>query len=245
MSNSQVQQFRAAVAFSAGKDSCLALHRARVQGFQVTTLLTMMEEHGKLSRSHGIPVDLLEAQALALGCVHRRASASWSDYEAVFIRELQGLKAGGITHMVFGDIDLQPHRDWEEKVCATAGLVPVLPLWHESRQALAHEVIDTGFQALVVCVNTRQLAQEFCGRWYDHAFLRDLPPEVDWCGENGEFHTFVVNGPGFAAPVAIEKGEQREFIAPAHYGGDRFVFQSLLSKAEVVPPTGIEPVSSA
>ena len=236
MSNPQTQQVQAAVAFSAGKDSCLALHRARAQGFHVTTLLTMMEEHGKLSRSHGIPVGLLEAQARALGCAHRRASASWSDYEPVFVRELQRLRADGITHMVFGDIDLQPHRDWEEKVCAAAGLVPVLPLWNESRRALAHEVIDAGFKAIVVCVNTRQLAQDFCGRWYDHTFLRDLPPEVDWCGENGEFHTFVVNGPGFAAPVAFEKGEQREFVAPAHYGGDRFVFQCLVSRGAGMEP---------
>jgi uncharacterized protein (TIGR00290 family) len=218
---------RAAISFSAGKDSCLALHRARAQGLVVTHALTMFEETGKLSRSHGLPADLIAAQTRALGLETLTASASWADYEAQFVAELRTLKAQGITHMVFGDIDLLPHREWEEKVCAAAGLQPVLPLWLEPRAALAQEVVTLGFKPIVVCVNTRMLDAAFAGRDYDAAFLRDLPPSVDACGENGEFHTFVADGPGFSAPVPCVRGAVEEYVAPANYGGDRFVFQRL------------------
>jgi uncharacterized protein (TIGR00290 family) len=227
---------RAAISFSAGKDSCLALQRARAQGLQVEVALTMFEEQGKLSRSHGLPQALLEAQASALGLELITAAASWADYEVVFIQQLQALRARGISQMVFGDIDLQPHRDWEEKVCAAAGLQAVLPLWHAPRAALARAVIDQGFKCVVVCVNTRLLAQSFVGRDYDDAFLRDLPPSVDACGENGEFHTFVHAGPGFAKAVPFTRLAQQEFVAPAQYGGDRFVFQRIgLAETSATP----------
>jgi uncharacterized protein (TIGR00290 family) len=124
-------------------------------------------------------------------------------------------------------IDLQPHRDWEEKVCSAASLTPVLPLWQESREKLAHEVLALGFRAKVVCVNGRYLAQSFCGRDYDLSFLEDLPDGVDACGENGEFHTFVYDGPVFRKSVNVCVTEHTSYHAPENLGGDSYYFARL------------------
>ncbi len=191
----------AAVSWSGGKDCCLAMHRARASGFNVCTLLAMFDETGERTRSHAIPRAVMQAQADVLGFELVAPSASWADYEATFVDALKGLRARGVTDVVFGDIDLAPHREWEEKVCAAAGVMPHLPLWQEDRRALAEEVLGLGYRALVVCTDDRWLGPSFCGRAYDHTFIDSLPSRVDVCGENGEFHTFVTDGPLFRAPV--------------------------------------------
>jgi uncharacterized protein (TIGR00290 family) len=213
--------------FSGGKDSCLALWRAQQLGFDVRSLLVMFEENGERSRSHALPATLLEKQAAALQLDLTMRRASWSDYERVFIDALRGLKARGFGTAIFGDIDLQPHRDWEEKVCGAVGIEPVLPLWLEDRRALADEVIASGFRAVVVCVDSRYLGDEFCGREYDASFLADLPPNVDACGENGEFHTFVYDGPNFKKPVEFSIVGFEPYVAPEEFGGTRYLFASL------------------
>jgi uncharacterized protein (TIGR00290 family) len=193
----------AAVSWSGGKDCCLALHRARDAGMAVPVLVAMFDETGERTRSHAIPLAVMAAQADALGLELVAPSASWGDYEAVFVATLTDLKARGVSDMVFGDIDLQPHRDWEEKVCAAAGVTAHLPLWQEDRDALAREVLDRGYRPLVVCTDDRFLDASWCGRAYDRAYVASLPPGVDACGENGEFHTFVTDGPSFSAPVPV------------------------------------------
>src|SRR5690606_10664668 len=200
--------------FSGGKDSCLALWRAQQAGFDVRTLLVMFEEHGERSRSHALPAPLIARQAQALGLDLVTRGASWQNYEHTFTEALRELKASGHEAAIFGDIDLQPHRDWEEKVCADADLRPVLPLWHHDRRALAREVIEAGFRAIVVCVDSRYLADDFCGREYDEAFIAALPHGVDACGENGEFHTFVYDGPNFRNPVAFSVEKLEPYVAP-------------------------------
>jgi uncharacterized protein (TIGR00290 family) len=213
--------------FSGGKDSCLALWRAQQQGIDVRALLVMFEEHGARSRSHGLPASLLTRQTQALGLDFELRCASWTDYEAVFTQALRDFAARGFGSAIFGDIDLQAHRDWEEKVCANAGISPVLPLWHEPRERLAQEVIATGFRAIVACVDSRHLGDEFCGREYDERFLADLPPGVDACGENGEFHTFVFDGPNFKQPVEFEIEGFEPYTAPQAFGGTRYLFAKL------------------
>ena len=213
--------------FSGGKDSCLALWRAQQAGFDVRTLLVMFEEHGERSRSHALPAPLIARQAQALGLDLVTRGASWQNYERTFTEALRELKASGHDAAIFGDIDLQPHRDWEEKVCAAAGLRPVLPLWHHDRRELAREVIEAGFRAIVVCVDSRYLADDFCGREYDDAFIAALPPDVDACGENGEFHTFVYDGPNFRSPVAFSVEKLEPYVAPPELGGTRYCFASL------------------
>jgi uncharacterized protein (TIGR00290 family) len=213
--------------FSGGKDSCLALWYAQQRGIDVRALLVMFEESGERSRSHGLPVSLIERQSRALDLELAVRRATWKDYESVFTATLREFHARGFDTAVFGDIDLQPHRDWEEKVCGAAGLRAVLPLWHRDRRVLAEEVISLGFRALVVCTDSRYLADEFCGREYDASFIADLPTGVDACGENGEFHTFVYDGPNFTTPVEVAIDGFEQYVAPAEYGGTRYCFAQL------------------
>ncbi len=194
---------------------------------QVRTLLTMLDETGERSRSHGLPPALLQEQAAAMGCDWRGRRATWKTYEQEFIAELRTLRSLGHTQAVFGDIDLLAHREWEEKVCAAAGMEAVLPLWQAERLALAEEFWQRGFRALVVCTDDRYLGHEFCGREFDREFVRTLPPGVDACGENGEFHTFVYDGPTFARPVGFEIGRLTPYTAPAEYGGAAYCFAEL------------------
>ncbi|MGL4611973.1 MAG: diphthine--ammonia ligase [Trueperaceae bacterium] len=217
--------------WSGGKDSALALYRAKQQGLKVTTLLTMLEETKERSRSHAVPLHVMKAQADAMGLKLIAPSASWSDYEAVFIDTLKTLKGQGFTIGVFGDIDLQAHQDWEEKVCAVAGIKAHLPLWLEPRKKLAKEVLELGFRAVVVCVNDRYLNKSFCGCEYNEVFLQDLPKSVDACGENGEFHTFVYDGPVFQKAVHVYVAQHTTYHAPENLGGDTYYFAGLeLSK---------------
>jgi len=189
--------------FSGGKDSCLALWRAQRAGLNVRSLLVMFEETGERSRSHALPLELIRKQAAAMDLEVRVRNASWATYEAEFVAALKEYRAEGFTSAVFGDIDLQPHRDWEERVCALADIEPVLPLWLEKRDALSREILAEGFKAVVVCTDARYLGSEFCGREYDAQFIADLPTNVDPCGENGEFHTFVYDGPNFTHGIDV------------------------------------------
>lgn len=213
--------------FSGGKDSCLALWLAQRQGHDVRTLLTMFEESGQRSRSHAVSRPLMEAQAEALGCKLLVRQASWKDYEQVFIATLTELRNEGYSSAIFGDIDLQEHRDWEEKVCAAAGMTAVLPLWQNDRLQLVDEVLAAGFRATVVCTDSRYLSDDFCGRPFDARFIADLPAGVDACGENGEFHTFVYDGPCFRHPVQHRVDGFDDYTAPAEYGGVRYRFARL------------------
>lgn len=214
---------RAFFSWSGGKDSMLALHRALAAGWKVEALLAMFDESGERSRSHAIPPQLMQAQADALGIPLVIAGAGWADYEAVFTAQLRRFAQRGITHGLFGDIDLQPHRDWEEKVCASAGLRAELPLWQQPRRALVDELLALGYRARVVCVDARFLDASFCGREFDAAFLADLPEGVDACGENGEFHTFVFDGPRFAHPVPHDVVRVHEIRQSAPALGHHFV----------------------
>lgn len=214
----------ALASWSGGKDSCLAVWRARQRGVPVRRLLTALDETGERARSHGVPPTLLQAQAQAMGMQMQFISASWRDYEARFVAALTQARADGFTHAVFGDIDLQAHRDWEEQVCARAGLAALLPLWHGERRALVDEFLQAGFRAVVVCVDGRRLDASYAGRLFDQDFVASLPSGVDACGENGEFHTFVFDGPGFSQPVAWRAAGTRSYTAPAEFGGVTYHF---------------------
>ncbi len=140
-------------------------------------------------------------------------------YETVFVEELKRLKAQSFDAAIFGDIDLQAHRDWEEKVCARAEIEAVLPLWNENRLDLVNEFLRENFRSVVICVNEKFLPKEFCGRVFDWQFVKDLPESVDPCGENGEFHTFVFDGKLFRESVNY-KIEEIYRHAPVFPSGD-------------------------
>ena len=217
---------RCAISWSAGKDSWLALARAREQGLAVTTFMTMCDADGT-SKSHALQPELVEAQVHALGGTPVLVRVPQGDYAARFDACLRELAASGHTHMIFGDIDLQAHRDWLAPACERAGLAALFPLWGEPRDALARELVTRGVQARVVCVDTRWLDASFCGAPYDAAFLTRLPANVCPCGEDGEFHTFVTGGPGFTAPLCVVDGAQRRVASQPPFLPTEFVFQSL------------------
>jgi diphthine-ammonia ligase len=218
---------RCAISWSAGKDSWLALMRAHEQGLQVDTFVTMCDEDGT-SKSHALPPDLVDAQVRALGGTPVSVRVPQGEYAARFDACLVALAASGHTHMVFGDIDLQAHRDWLAPACERAGLVPLFPLWAESRAALARELVTRGVQARVVCVDTRWLDASFCGVPYDAAFVARLPQGVCPVGEDGEFHTFVTGGPGFVHDVPVKAGAQRRIASQPPFTPAEFVFQTLM-----------------
>lgn len=215
-----------AISWSAGKDSWLALTRAREQGLRVDTFVTMCDEDGT-SKSHALAPDLVGAQVRALGGTPVSIRVPPGEYAARFDACLRALAASGHTHMVFGDIDLQAHRDWLAPACQRAGLESLFPLWGEPRDELAHELVTRGVRARVVCVDTRWLDASFCGAPYDAAFLARLPQGVCPVGEDGEFHTFVTGGPGFAHDVPVKDEAQRRIASHPPFAPTEFVFQML------------------
>jgi diphthine-ammonia ligase len=196
--------------WSGGKDSCYALIKAVENGLKPAVLLNVLNEEGKISRSHGIPASVLEEQAAKCGIPISLLPASWKDYETKFTAALKRLKQHyELTHAVFGDIDLDAHREWEEKVCAAAGLEAVLPLWKKDRLALFNEMMDAGIIAMIVSCNDK-MGETFLGR----VLSREIIPElwalgVDVCGENGEFHTLVLDCPLFSSPLNVNQGAKR------------------------------------
>ena len=218
---------RAAVSWSAGKDSCLAWLRAREQELDVSTFVTMCDADGT-SKSHALPPGLIEAQVQAIGGVWQPVNVAPGAYAQAFAEALGGLRESGHTHMVFGDIDLAAHREWIEPVCERAGLVAVFPLWGEKRVELAQEIVERGVRARTVCVDTRWLDASFCGVDYDASFLARLPDRVCPCGEDGEFHTFVFGGPGFRQDMPVHNAAQRRVRSVPPWAPTEFVFQSLV-----------------
>ncbi|HJV89410.1 MAG TPA: diphthine--ammonia ligase [Holophagaceae bacterium] len=194
--------------WSGGKDSALAFHRAVQAGLRPVALLTMFKEDGERSRSHGLRPEVLAAQAEALGLPLIQGHATWEGYEQVFIAKLLEARALGAEVAVFGDIDLQAHLEWEEKVCAEAGLIPHLPLWLEPRRKLVGELLGAGFQARLVAVRAGRLPMEFLGRTLDSALVEEIEAHgCDACGEEGEYHSAVVAGPGFTSPLQLIPGD--------------------------------------
>lgn len=190
--------------WSGGKDSCFALMQAVQQGYKPVALLNVMNENGQISRSHGLPAAILQQQAAALQLPLHTVASTWQDYEQHFISALKTTSAAhAAAAVVFGDIDLQAHRDWEEKVCAAAGLQALLPLWQQERKLLVYRMLQEGIKCMIVSCNAH-LGEDFLGRMMDDVLIADLEAKgVDVCGENGEFHTVVLDCPLFAAPLQL------------------------------------------
>ena len=194
--------------WSGGKDSALALWRASRTLGPAATLLTMFTEDAGRSRSHGLRRDVLAAQAACMGLPFETASASWNDYTPVFLDTLRRLRdETGIVAAVFGDIDLEPHREWCQRACDEVGIDCVHPLWGEAREALVHECIESGIEATFVAVQDGVLPPDLLGRRLDASTLDVLREHgVDAAGEQGEYHTVVTGGPMFRQPLALDAG---------------------------------------
>jgi len=188
--------------WSGGKDACLALYRMMQQGHQPKYLLTMMQADGKTTRAHALAVNILQEQANSLGISLITQAAE--NYKKSYVSALEKLKTKGITDAVFGDIDLQAHRDWQEEIAELTGYEMHFPLWEESHETLVHEFIDAGFKSVIIAVQQKSLGRKFLGKVLNAETLGLLEEEgVDICGEGGEFHTLVVDGPIFSAKVEI------------------------------------------
>ena len=190
--------------WSGGKDSCYAMMKAVEMGFTPKVLLNMMNENGKISRSHGLPLAILEQQAKKIKLLLKAVPATWNDYEVHFIQTLKQLKTDfNLEAAVFGDIDLQQHKDWEDKVCAAASLQAVLPLWQQNRITLVNQMIDDGIQTMIVSCNT-QMGEFYLGKIMTKALALELEEKgIDPCGENGEFHTMVIDCPLFSEAIEL------------------------------------------
>jgi uncharacterized protein (TIGR00290 family) len=190
--------------WSGGKDSCYAMMQAMANGFEPKVVLNMMNENGKVSRSHGLPLAILKQQAQKMELPLEAVSATWGDYEAKFIQILKTLKAKfNLDAAVFGDIDLQPHKDWEEKVCEAASLQAILPLWQQDRMTLVHEMLDSGITTMIVSCNTT-MGEKYLGQILTKELAQELQLKgIDPCGENGEFHTLVLNCPLFSSAIEL------------------------------------------
>lgn len=196
--------------WSGGKDCMLALHRTLQNGeHRLLALLNMCDRDTNFSRSHGLKKELLQRQAEAMNVRLVQRGTSRGESERDFKLAIAELKKEGLEAGVFGDIYLMEHRSWIERVCSEMGIQAIFPLWGDSTDLLATELVDAGFEPLVVSVHADHLEQNFLGRTFNHEMVNDLQQldGIDICAENGEFHSFVVNGPVFKHPVAYEKGE--------------------------------------
>lgn len=202
------------LSWSGGKDCCLALHALR-QGrtHRPVGLLTSVTAEDDRIATHGVRRALVERQAAALGLplhpVALPAGATNAAYERKLAAALAAHRRAGVRAVVFGDLFLADIRAYRESLMARMGLDPLFPLWGRDTRALPGRFIAAGFRAIVASVDTRVLDAAFAGRAFDAAFLADLPPGIDPCGENGEFHSFVTDGPIFACPIAVRPGATR------------------------------------
>ena len=204
-----------ALAWSGGKDSSLALAALRNDPtVEVVALLTTITGEFDRISMHGVRRSILEAQVASIGLPLIESiippAASNTSYEQAFVQSLEELRerCPGICHLAFGDLFLTDVREYRERLLAPLGWEPLFPLWLQDTEALAHQFIADGFRAVLTCVDTTMLAAEFAGREFDESLLQELPAGVDPCGERGEFHTCIYNGPILQRPLRVSTGER-------------------------------------
>ena len=196
--------------WSGGKDSALALLRARMRGLQVVRLLNFYDPATDRVRFHATRSDVMRAQASAIGMELRQYGVAWEKYEAAFRETLAGLKDEGFTGVVFGDIHLTDVRAWFEERVRAAGLMHVEPIWGDHPATLLGEFVASGSRAIVTCVETSQLDESWLGRVIDEDFYLEITRlPIDPAGENGEYHSFTFAGPLFRTPLAVKPGARR------------------------------------
>lgn len=197
--------------WSGGKDSCLAYYKALKQGVTITSLLNFIGKDSKRACFHGIEGRLMKLQADLIGVplYQKEVSPDMKQYESEFKEAVQELKkATGIDSMVFGDIYLLEHQNWVERVCGDLAITPIEPLWENNPREIIEEFVDSGFKAVIVSCKSDVLGQEFIGRYIDKEILKEFETRnVCPCGEKGEYHTLVVDGPIFKKRIMITESE--------------------------------------
>lgn len=199
------KELKVAVSWSGGKESSFSLYRSLSNGLEVCSLLNMVNRDVKRSMSHGLDPGLLAAQAEAMEIPILQRGTTWDTYEQEFKGAVAELRQTGISGMVFGDIDIEEHKEWIERVCGELGVIPILPLWGDEPQRLLSDFIDAGFEAIVVSAKAQYFGEEWLGRRVDGGLIKELLTlnNVHPCGEQGEYHTFVTDGPIFKRRIKI------------------------------------------
>lgn len=223
---------KAFVSWSSGKDSAFALYEAQRLGLaEIVGLVTTVNERFDRVAMHGVRSALLDRQIASLN-IHAikvliPSPCTNEIYEARMGEACAAIKAAGIHHMVFGDLFLQDVRAYRERTLAAFGITPIFPLWGRDTRQLAADMLDSGLVAHLVCLDPTRIAADFAGRRFDASLLKELPADIDPCGENGEFHTVVTEGPMFSSPIEISIGKT--------VTRDGFVFTDVLPVAETAP----------
>ncbi len=199
------------ISWSTGKDAAFTMHQLIAQNKKPGLLFTTVNKDVNRVSMHGVRIELLEAQAqmlqTALWQVLLANDVNMETYNQIMEKNLTQLKARGYDTAYFGDIFLEDLRIFRENQLQKVGFATHFPIWKKDTKVLARQIIASGIKAVVVSINAKLLDKSFVGRVYDESFLNDLPPNVDWCGENGEFHTFVYDSPDFMTPIDIRLGE--------------------------------------
>jgi diphthine-ammonia ligase len=193
-----------AVSWSGGKDSCMALYEALQQGLKISHIVNFISDNPQKVRFHGTDARIISLQSQALGIPLFQKVTSWEEYERDFKAGVSELKSAGLTGMVFGDIYLDPHLEWVQRVCGEIGVEALEPLWHMDTCQLLDKFIKLGFKSVVICAKADLIERNWLGRVVDAEFMQYLiNRNVDPCGENGEYHTLVVDGPLFSQPIEL------------------------------------------
>ncbi len=245
MSRDDPKRTPVVMSWSGGKDSALALHELRSDPrFEIVALMTSVSEEFRRVSHHGVREELLEAQADALGLPLTKiylpsgqiTPCTNEVYEEIMSRVLEGFRRQGVYTVGFGDLFLEDLRAWRETNLAKAGMSGVFPIWKRETRELSRQMIAMGFKAILSCVEGK-VGPGFVGRAYDDRLLADLPDGIDPCGEYGEFHSFVYDGPGFEKPVPVEVGET--VIRDGRYYADLVLAESAVlasCAADDIPP---------
>jgi len=194
--------------WSGGKDSCFACYEAILSGYDISHLVNFISKEYKRVSFHGTEAKLIQLQAEAIGIPLLQKETTWNGYEQEFKEAVKSLIPNGVKGMVFGDIYLEENRNWVERVCEELGVEVVEPLWGKDPEKILLGFIDAGFEAMIVSANSDLFGEEWIGRKVNRDFLKYLKDNnIDLCGENGEYHTFVTDGPLFKRKIKISKSK--------------------------------------
>jgi len=194
--------------WSGGKDSCFACYEAILNGYDISYLVNFISKEYRRVSFHGTEAKLIQLQAEAIGIPLLQKETTWNEYEQEFKEAVKSLIPNGVEGMVFGDIYLQEHKDWTERVCGELGIKAIEPLWGKNTENILVKFIDAGFEAIIVSAKSDLFNEEWIGRKVNKDFLRYLKENnIDVCGENGEYHTFVTDAPLFKKKIKISKSK--------------------------------------
>jgi len=212
------------MSWSGGKDSCFACHEAMRQGYKVSHLVNFISKEFQRVSFHGTEAKLIQLQSQAMVIPLLQKETTWDGYEQEFKEAVRSLIPSGVKGMIFGDIYLQEHKDWVERVCGDLGIEAVEPLWMKNLEEVLSGFIDAGFQAVIVSAKSQLIERDWIGHLVDRDFMMYLKERnIDVCGENGEYHTLVIDGPIFKKRIQLI--QSKTIVRDNHWFLDTIKYQ--------------------